>query len=297
MKKVLLGILIVLVLLLIPFLAKDRSSLIKNFVKIDPNDLDFTEVTFINTTENLKLGGMLFLPKKSDSVPLVIFIQGSGYSSRSNSWYLTLTKHLLDNDIAVLLPDKRGSENSEGDWKGVSIKNLSTDTEAAISFAQQLPYSFRKTGVIGMSQGGWIAPIVANSKKLDFVVSVSSSLSTSDYQLEFEEANNIGYYTYDFLAKPISKLTVKNLKKKPNIKALLDYDPIVYWKNVSIPNLLIYSKDDTNCPVERSLERAKKESLIHLNIKTYPGGGHAISNEERTDYRADFLHDLITFIK
>jgi len=64
MKKVLLGILIVLVLLLIPFLAKDRSSLIKNFVKIDPNDLDFTEVTFINTTENLKLGGMLFLPKK-----------------------------------------------------------------------------------------------------------------------------------------------------------------------------------------------------------------------------------------
>ena len=52
---------------------------------------------------------MLFLPEEKDSIPLVVVIQGSGYSNRNNTWYLTLVKHLQDNGIAVLLPDKRGS--------------------------------------------------------------------------------------------------------------------------------------------------------------------------------------------
>lgn len=296
MKKILIGILVVVILLLIPFLTKDRSSLIENFKNINPLDLGYTEVSFTNETDNTKLGGMLFIPKGKDSVPLIIFIQGSGYSSRTNSWYLTLTQHLLNNNFAVLLPDKRGSEKSEGDWKGMSVENLATDTEAAILFSKKLPYNFSKTGVIGMSQGGWIAPIVATNKNLDFVINVSGSLTNSNEQLEFEEANNIGYYTYDFLARSIAKHTVKNLKEIPHIKALLNYEPLSYWKNVTIPNLLLYSEDDTNCPVERSLERVKEEQVTHLNIKTYPKGGHAISNEQQTDYRLDFLEDLAAFL-
>ena len=286
----------VVVLLLIPFLTKDRSSLIKNFKDINPEDLGYTEVSFTNPRNNINLGGMLFLPKNKDSVPLVIFIHGSGYSNRLNPWYLTLTKHLLDNNFAVLLPDKRGSESSEGDWKGATLETLATDTEAAIQFSQTLPNKFTKTGVIGMSQGGWIAPIVANNQNLDFVVNISGSLTNSNYQLEFEEANNIGYYTYNFLAKPIAKITVKSLKEKPQIKALLDFDPLSYWKTTTTPNFIAYSEDDTNCPVERSLGRVRDENVTHLNIKTYPKGGHAISNEERTDYRADFLEDLTTFL-
>lgn len=44
-----------------------------------------------------------------------MIIQGSGTSSRGNGWYLTLAKNLQDNGIAVLLPDKRESEQSQGD--------------------------------------------------------------------------------------------------------------------------------------------------------------------------------------
>lgn len=297
MKRILLGLLIVLIVLLIPLISKDRSSLIKNFRTIDPNDLGYTEISFVNEVDNITLSGMLFHPNANTNVPLVVFIHGSGYSNRTNPWYLTLTKHLLDNNIAVLLPDKRGSENSGGDWKGISLEQLAGDTEAALQYINNSSNTFSKIGVIGMSQGGWIAPIVASKNDLDFVINVSGSLSTSNYQLQFEERHNIGYYTYDIIANPISKLTVKNLEKKPHIKAMLDFDPLSYWKDVHIPNLLAYSLDDTNCPVERSLERADDEAFAHLQILTYPKGGHAISNENRSDYREDFLRDLITFIK
>ena len=194
--------------ILIPFLMKDRSSIIKDFKITSLDQLTFSEITFTNNTDQTKLAGMLFLPEEKDTIPLVIVIQGSGYSNRDNTWYLTLVKHLQDNGIAVLHPDKRGSEKSEGDWKGLSIEQLATDTEAALQFVKMLPNNFSKIGVIGLSQGGWIAPVVASRNNIDFVIDVSGTLATAEFQLKFEETHNIAKYTYYFLAKSIAKLTV-----------------------------------------------------------------------------------------
>ena len=296
MKKLAVGILVILVLLLIPFITKDRSSLIKNFSNHDPKDLGYTELSFTNTTDNTKLGGMLFLPKTTDSVPLAIFIQGSGYSVRNNTWYLTLTKHLLENNIAVLLPDKRGSEKSEGDWKGKTIETLATDTEAAIWHAKSTLHNFNKIGVIGMSQGGWVAPVVASRTPIDFAVDVSGTLANGDFQLQFEETNNISKYTYNFIAKPIAKLSSKSLKEKPHIKVITEFDPLPYWKKVTIPNFIAFGENDTNCPVERSLELIKEHSIKHLNVHVYPNGRHAILNKQETGYNELFLEQLTAFI-
>jgi predicted peptidase len=100
-------------------------------------DLTYQEVSFTNTEQSLQLGGMLFVPEGDGPFPAAVIIQGAGTSVRDNYWYLTMTQYLQENGILVLLPDKRGSEKSEGDWHTSSFEDLATDTLAAISYLKE----------------------------------------------------------------------------------------------------------------------------------------------------------------
>ena len=96
---------------------------------------------FENRHEDLRLSGMLFLPEGEGSFPATIVIHGSGTSRRNSVWYLSIAKHLQHNGIAVLLPDKRGSEKSEGEWVGANFEELATDTLSAVDYVKPIFYS------------------------------------------------------------------------------------------------------------------------------------------------------------
>ena len=113
--RILLGILAILIFLAIPYFFKDRSYI--PLEQIDLSELNYTDVTFKNTYENIDLAGMLFIPEGEGPFPTAIIIHGSGPSFRNSKWYLLTTRHLLNQGIAVLLPDKRGCEKSGGEWK------------------------------------------------------------------------------------------------------------------------------------------------------------------------------------
>lgn len=83
-------------------------------------DVTFTDVRFRNAAQGIELGGMLFVPHGEGAFPAAVIIHGSGTSQRDSYWYLTLTRYLQESGIVVLLPDKRGSEASEGDWRGAN---------------------------------------------------------------------------------------------------------------------------------------------------------------------------------
>lgn len=299
LKKALGIFLVIIVILIFPLISKDRSNPLKDFVGVQLSDLEYSEHLFKNASSNIDLAAMLFTPKGKGPFPIAVFIQGSGYSSRNNVWYLKIVKHLNDQGIAVFLPDKRGSEKSEGEWKGVSIEELATDTESAIKYIKELQdSSISKIGIIGISQGGWIAPVVASrTDSLSFIANISGTLATAEFQLNFEEANNIAQYTYGFLAKAISKLTVKNLKKKESIAALIYFDPLPYWKQIKTPHAFIaYGGNDTNCPVDKSLAIIDAEGLKGLQVSVYPDGRHAILNDSKTAISEVFLKELTDFI-
>lgn len=295
-NKLLIALVVFLLLLLLPFLFKKDTH---RFVEGPAlTELEYQEVSFVNQADSIKLGGMLFIPREVDSFPVAVIIHGSGSSRRNNPWYLSVVKHLQENGIAILLPDKRGSEQSAGSWEGVPLEKLATDTHAAIDFIksqENLPYS--AIGIIGMSQGGWIAPIVAAERDdLAFVVNMSGSLTTARDQLRFEEYHNLRPYTYDLIARIMAPLTAKMLEKKPRVAVFMEYDPVVYWKKVKIPVFIAYGEDDTNCPVEQSMQRLEKEGLHHFLARVYPHGGHAILDEQQNVLSPKFLNDLRTFI-
>ena len=102
----------------------------RTFQRVHLADLEYTEVFFRNEAQDLDLAGMLFVPDGEGPFLAAVIIHGSGPSKRDHNWYLTLSSYMQKNGVAVLLPDKRGSEKSQ------EIVEVS------------------KLGIIGLSQGG-----------------------------------------------------------------------------------------------------------------------------------------------
>ena len=297
--RILLGILALLVFLALPYFLKDRSYI--PLEKIDLSELEYKEVTFTNTIDNIELAGMLFTPDGEGPFPTAIIIHGSGPSFRNSKWYLLTTRHLLSQGVAVLLPDKRGCEKSGGEWRGQSLETLSNDVLACIDFIKTQEYFEAKNiGLVGMSQGGWIAPIVSTrSKDLDFMISFSGPTCTATEQLSHEQIYNIAPYTYTFLAKWIGPTTVEKIQKMPHYPDMAHFDPIPYIKEVDIPMFYAFGENDTNVPIDLCIERLKENDLFYtMRVEIYQNGGHGIvENDDSGRLSQKFLSDMTNFIK
>lgn len=295
-RLVLLIFSLIVVLLLLPVIFKKRGQ--PALVGPDLSELEFTDVIFENPQAELQMAGMLFLPEGEGPFPTAIIIHGSGTSRRNSVWYLSVAKHLQENGIAVLLPDKRGCEKSEGDWVGANFEELATDTLSAIAFVKdQEMFDYSTIGLIGMSQGGWIAPVVASkSDDVSFVVSMSGAAVTTDEQLSYEEIYNISPYTYNFIARLIAPISANWVKQLDHVAAFMGFDPVPYWKEVQVPVFFAFGGNDTNVPVETSIERLHENNLDHFYVKTFADGGHAIRDNQTNTVSGDYLDELVKFI-
>lgn len=285
---------LVVLTLAVPFFLRETSP--RPLAGPSLEELNYEEISFRNG--NLGLGGMVFRPTGDGPFPAVVFIHGSGTSRRDNPWYLTFARELQANGVVVLLPDKRGSERSDGDWRDTSFEVLATDTEAALDYLSMLPDVDRgRVGVIGFSQGGWIAPIVAaNRTGIAHVTSVSGAGVTTGEQLWFEEVNNIVEMgTYRFVARLAARFTVPNIRQMPAWRATAGFDPMTYWPRVDARVFVALGAGDTNIPVEESASRfgALSNDVV---VRIYPDGGHAISDPVTGRVQQAFLGDLVSFV-
>jgi len=275
-----------------------------DWVSLD--ETQYTEVTFRNTEQQLDLGGMLFVPTGHGPFPAAVIIHGSGTSRRDSGWYLTLTQHLQQNGVVVLLPDKRGSEKSEGNWRTSSFEDLSTDTLAAIEFLKtQQDVPLTNVGIVGMRQGGWIAPIVASeSSDVGFVVSMVGSAVTPAEQLVYEENHNLRQMGFlpgvSNVIALASTAYIRNVAQAEFWDRVANYDPVPYWQEVNVPALALYGADDTNVPSEESAKRLNALGKPNLRVKIYEGSGHALQDpvgRGNSIIRAEVLDAIRSTIK
>jgi len=135
------------------------------------------DVKFENLKDNIILAGTLTLPKKEGVFPAVILISGSGPQNRDEELlghkpFLILSDYLTKNGIAVLRFDDRGTAKSTGNFKSATSLDFATDVEFALKYLQtRKEVNKNKIGLIGHSEGGIIAPMVAaKSKDINFIV-------------------------------------------------------------------------------------------------------------------------------
>jgi fermentation-respiration switch protein FrsA (DUF1100 family) len=135
------------------------------------------DIVFENKLANINLAGTLSLPTKLGVFPAVILISGSGAQNRDEELlghkpFLVLADYLTKNGIAVLRFDDRGTAMSKGDFITATTSDFATDVEAALQYLlTRKEIDHKKIGLIGHSEGGMIAPMVANkSKNVSFII-------------------------------------------------------------------------------------------------------------------------------
>ncbi|HNW54082.1 MAG TPA: alpha/beta fold hydrolase, partial [Bacteroidales bacterium] len=86
--------------------------------------------------------------------------------------FLVWADYLTRNGIAVLRFDDRGTAASKGNFKTAITPDFASDVEAAVQYLKtRKEIDKKKIGLIGHSEGGIIAPMVAaGSKDISFIV-------------------------------------------------------------------------------------------------------------------------------
>jgi uncharacterized protein len=134
---------------------------------VKPYPYQEEETTFSNAKENVTLAATLTLPSGAGPFPAAILICGSGPNDRDESIvghrpFLVLADHLTRKGFAVLRYDKRGIGKSTGSFEEATTESFAADTEAAIAYLKtRKEIAPKKIGLIGHSEGGEIAPMIA----------------------------------------------------------------------------------------------------------------------------------------
>jgi pimeloyl-ACP methyl ester carboxylesterase len=125
------------------------------------------DVAYDNASAKVRLSGTLTLPEGKGPFPVAVLIAGSGPNTRDepllgHRHFLVLADYLTRRGIAVLRYDKRGTGSSTGDYDKATSLDFADDVDASLAFLKTRPeIDQRHIGLIGHSEGGLIAPMVA----------------------------------------------------------------------------------------------------------------------------------------
>jgi len=125
------------------------------------------EVTYANKAAGNVLAGTLTIPPGKGPFPAVLLISGSGPNDRDETVFghkpfLVLSDYLTRKGIVVLRVDKRGVGKSTGDLAHATTADFATDAEAGVQYLKtRAEADPRRIGLIGHSEGGTVAPMVA----------------------------------------------------------------------------------------------------------------------------------------
>ncbi len=135
------------------------------------------EVSFTNGDAVLK--GTLTFPENCDrKTPVLIMVTGSGLQNRDEEIFghkpfAVIADAFARAGIATLRYDDRGFGESTGDVVSCTTEDLKND---ALSGVKLLRGRFDRVGVLGHSEGGTIALMLAAERQVDFAISLAGMI-------------------------------------------------------------------------------------------------------------------------
>lgn len=143
---------------------------------VEPYPYHSEDFVFKNETEGNHLAGTLFTPKNYDpaKTKTLVMITGSGAQNRDEELFghkpfLVIADYFARNGIATLRMDDRGIGGSDKGKTGATSQDFAGDISSAVNFLAKK--GFKNIGLLGHSEGGMIAPMVANiNRNVKFMV-------------------------------------------------------------------------------------------------------------------------------
>ena len=303
----------------------------------EPFNYTIEEVTFENNkANNIKLAGTLTIPKKIKKPPVAILISGSGAQNRDEEVlghkpFWVLSDYLTNNGIAVLRYDDRGVAKSEGDFNSSTSFDFATDVEAAIKFLRnRKEFNKSEIGLVGHSEGGLIAPIVASrNSDVSYIIllagpgvigrkvlesqawEIAKKSGATDEVLEFNKT--ITGKLYDVVLQEnemdsIETKTINSLKEFRNELIETKNPFAMYVSDVMINNIASMGKDiwmttfiktdpqkylkQVTCPVLALNGGKDLQILPKLNLKRIESSLKMSNNNDVTIKELDGLNHL-----
>jgi pimeloyl-ACP methyl ester carboxylesterase len=141
------------------------------------------DVEYWNADKTIRYGGSLTYPNPDPAnpaqkgFPAVILITGSGQQDRDETLFghkpfAVIADNLTKHGFLVLRVDDRGMGKTTGDFSQATSLDFAKDVEVGLDFLEAQPeVDKEKIGLLGHSEGGMIAPIVAGERKdVKFIV-------------------------------------------------------------------------------------------------------------------------------
>ena len=253
------------------------------------------EVRFSNGS--IGLAGTLVLPAGPPPYPAIVLVHGSNAQTRDalGPW----SRFFVAHGFAVLSYDKRGTGTSTGDWKSADFDSLAGDVIVGVRFlTARADIKPNRVGLWGISQGGWILPIVAAKAAPDIaflIVHAGSGTTVREEGVLYLEAElraaglppssvavgkryqqlddvvtatgNGGqelqlYYDGHRIAEQwLWPPRAADDWFRTYFRMLMDFDPTSYWQRVRCPALLFFGEFDANVPPAESWPPI--ESALH----------------------------------
>lgn len=288
----------------------------------------------------IQLAGTLTVPEGRGPFPAAVLIAGSGPNNRNetvfgHNVFWVLADALSRHGLAVLRMDKRGVGQSGGNAATATMAAYAADTEAGIEFLRRQPeIDARKIGLIGHSEGGAIAPMVAarHPGQVAFVVMLAGpaipggalivaqveALNRAAGASAAEAAEN-GQIEAAFVravltapdpadvrasveaAVKAGKLPASILAKVPvpfpsELYSLYQFDPAPYLRQLRCPVLALDGSKDTQVPAAVNIPALRSELANdpRATIVEAPGLNH-LFQPAKTGAVSEYASSPITF--
>lgn len=231
-----------------------------------PYPYNSEEVFFTNKKDNIILSGTLTLPQNETKNKAVILISGSGPQNRDEEIFghkpfLIIADYLTRHNIAVLRFDDRGIGKSKGVFETATSLDFVNDVEAAFLYLKnRKEIDSTKIGLIGHSEGGMIAPMLASKyddiafvvllagpgQKCSQLLLLQSELINRSMGIDEKEIHNANKINKEIYNKVVKAKDVKKLRSE----------------------LFIYMKDKfkNNSLIEKQMQNMPLEKYIQLQI-------------------------------
>lgn len=135
------------------------------------------DVIYTNKDKSIQYGATITMPNGKGPFPAVLLITGSGQQNRDEEIFghkpfAVIADYLTRNGYAVLRVDDRGMGQTTGDLKNVTTADFAQDAEVSLGYLKsRKEVDKKKIGLMGHSEGGMIAEMLASKRKdIDFVV-------------------------------------------------------------------------------------------------------------------------------
>lgn len=141
--------------------------------------------TVFISSDGTELAGTLTMPPEAagKKCPIIVMVTGSGPQNRDEEIFehrpfAVIADYLARNGVASFRYDDRGTASSKGNYSVATIETFKADAESALRFAKSLP-GVGKAGILGHSEGGTLAILIAAERKPDFIISLAGMATPS----------------------------------------------------------------------------------------------------------------------